>query len=351
MRWHPHDVVAGKLAPFLGPCTAQTVRCSNARDLGSKTNPCCLSHIYHIFAEMDRILADAGILWWLDYGSALGALRDGKVIPHDKDGDAGLLGDQWPAFLALEDRVLAAGLHWWHKPNAHRGRFSGGHMVKIRLSPRNHTNVDFFPWYPNGKGELDRQSYIGIDRFKGRERYFRLVELLREVGVDTPEDDYPVFGDVTVAPLFTLYDYSFRPPGLSVPEALEGARNARAMLDDELFIAPYVDIPAWCAERVAYSRGRLSSIEGPTLLVNHWPLVVEPTLRLAKQEMALWCGTAATRDLPVEHDAVGVIHGHLHMPEEIRVDGVPHFDVSLGYPFEQERMPRRAWPLPALKIR
>ena len=169
VRWHPHDVVAGKLAPFLGPCTAQTVRCSNARDLGSKTNPCCLSHIYHIFAEMDRILADAGILWWLDYGSALGALRDGKVIPHDKDGDAGLLGDQWPAFLALEDRVLAAGLHWWHKPNAHRGRFSGGHMVKIRLSPRNHTNVDFFPWYPNGKGELDRQSYIGIDRFKGRE--------------------------------------------------------------------------------------------------------------------------------------------------------------------------------------
>ena len=202
-------------------------------------------------------------------------------------------------------------------------------------------------WTP-GNHELFSR---GTDRFKGRERYFRLVELLREVGVDTPEDDYPVFGDVTVAPLFTLYDYSFRPPGLSVPEALEGARKAHAMLDDELFIAPYVDIPAWCAERVAYSRERLSSIEGPTLLVNHWPLVVEPTLRLAKQEMALWCGTAATRDLPVEHDAVGVIHGHLHMPEEIRVDGVPHFDVSLGYPFEQERMPRRAWPLPALKIR
>lgn len=201
-------------------------------------------------------------------------------------------------------------------------------------------------WCPGNHELFARRE----DRYQGRARYDRLVELLREVGVDTPEDPFPVFGDVTVAPLFTLYDYSFRPEGVTAVDALVDARASRATLDDELFIAPYVDVEEWCAERVAYSRARLAKVDGPTLLVNHWPLVVEPTRRMRQPGMALWCGTTATRSFARDYRAVGVVHGHLHMPEEIVVDGVPHVDVSLGYPFEQARMPRRAWPLPGLRI-
>ena len=200
-------------------------------------------------------------------------------------------------------------------------------------------------WCP-GNHELFARP---AERYRGRARYDRLVALLRDVAVDTPEDPFPVFGEVTVAPLFTLYDYSFRPEGVTAVDALLDARAARATLDDELFIAPFVDVEAWCAERVAYSRARLAEVTGPTLLVNHWPLVIEPTRRMRQPEMALWCGTTSTRSFARDHRAVGVIHGHLHMPEEITVDGVPHVDVSLGYPFEQARMPRRAWPLPTLR--
>ncbi|MDO5513529.1 metallophosphoesterase, partial [Corynebacterium sp.] len=195
-------------------------------------------------------------------------------------------------------------------------------------------------WCPGNHELFARRE----DRYRGRARYERLVTLLRDVAVDTPEDPFPVFGEVTVAPLFTLYDYSFRPPGVSAVEALIDARTARATLDDELYIAPFVDVEAWCAERVAYSRARLAEVSGPTLLVNHWPLVVEPTRRLRQPEMALWCGTTLTRSFAHDYAAVAVVHGHLHMPEEIVVEGVPHVDVSLGYPFEQVRMPRRAWP-------
>ncbi|GAB3708569.1 metallophosphoesterase [Corynebacterium nasicanis] len=201
-------------------------------------------------------------------------------------------------------------------------------------------------WCPGNHELFARPS----DRYQGRARYARLIDLLREVGVDTPEDPYPVFGDVTVAPLFTLYDYSFRPAGRSAAEALIDARAARATLDDELYIAPYVDVVEWCAERVAYSRERLTAVDGPTLLVNHWPLAVEPTRRLRQPDMALWCGTTLTRSFARDYRAVGVVHGHLHMPEEIMVEGVPHVDVSLGYPFEQVHMPRRAWPMPGLRI-
>ena len=54
-------------------------------------------------------------------------------------------------------------------------------------------------------------------RLRGEARYLHLVELCRSLGVLTPEDPYPVWedadGPVTVAPLFLLYDYTFREIG------------------------------------------------------------------------------------------------------------------------------------------
>ena len=48
---------------------------------------------------------------------------------------------------------------------------------------------------------------------RGVARYEALVKVCRRFGVLTPEDEFPVWagpgGPVTVAPLFTLYDYSF----------------------------------------------------------------------------------------------------------------------------------------------
>ena len=52
---------------------------------------------------------------------------------------------------------------------------------------------------------------------RGVARYEALVKVCRRFGVLTPEDEFPVWdgpgGPVTVAPLFTLYDYSFRADG------------------------------------------------------------------------------------------------------------------------------------------
>ena len=63
-------------------------------------------------------------------------------------------------------------------------------------------------------------------QLRGEARYRHLVELCRELGASTPEDPYPVWrgagGPVTVAPLFVLYDYTFRPAGTHTKrEALE----------------------------------------------------------------------------------------------------------------------------------
>lgn len=46
----------------------------------------------------------------------------------------------------------------------------------------------------------------------------------------TPEDPFPVFGGVTIVPLFTLYDYSFRKPGFTVEQALQAADDRQVFL-------------------------------------------------------------------------------------------------------------------------
>ncbi len=199
-------------------------------------------------------------------------------------------------------------------------------------------------WVPGNHELFNRKT----DRINGKARYRALVGQLRAIGVITPEDPYPVFGGVTICPLFTLYDYSFRPLGLTARAAVN---KAAVKLDDEIAIAPYVDIEKWCAERIEYSEDRLKATQGPKILVNHWPLVVEPTHRLRFPDIALWCGSTATQDWAVKHNAIMAIHGHLHIPVETRVDGISHIEVSLGYPFEKHPpQVQRPWPFPVMQI-
>ena len=200
-------------------------------------------------------------------------------------------------------------------------------------------------WAP-GNHELFSRA---TDRFRGREKYDELVAGCRELGVLTPEDPYATFGTVTIAPLFTLYDYSFRNPGSSVEAAVAQARDKGIVMTDEFAIAPFVDIRAWCWDRLAYSIKRLSRVSGPTILINHWPLVQEPTLNLRFPEVGLWCGTRHTRNWPQRFSAQAVVYGHLHMPAHMMVDGVEHIEVSLGYPREWQRhSSTQAWPFPLL---
>lgn len=202
-------------------------------------------------------------------------------------------------------------------------------------------------WVP-GNHELFCRS---AETHVGRAKYDALVQMCREIDVITPEDSFPVFGDTTIVPLFTLYDYSFRPSGMTVEAALDAAARKNVMMTDEIAIAPFADIRAWCWDRLAYSITRLSRVSGPTVLVNHWPLVQEPTLEMALPEIALWCGTRHTRHWPRRYNAKAVVYGHLHMPGEYELDGIVHHEVSLGYPREWARHDeQRVWPCPILEL-
>ncbi|MDI2028156.1 metallophosphoesterase [Saccharopolyspora sp. TS4A08] len=183
-------------------------------------------------------------------------------------------------------------------------------------------------------------------QLRGEARYLELVRRCRELGVVTPEDDFPVWtgrgGPVTIAPLFVGYDYTFRPAGTSTKEeALAVAHDSGVVCTDEFLLHPdpYPSRDAWCRARLDHSEKRLADCDPdlPTVLVNHYPLVRRPTDVLWYPQFAQWCGTTGTADWHLRHRAAAVIYGHLHIPRTTFHDGVRFQEVSIGYPREWKR--------------
>ena len=214
-------------------------------------------------------------------------------------------------------------------------------------------------WVP-GNHELWTTS----DPARGVAKYERCVALCRAHGVLTPEDEYQVFPGADgasghlVVPLFTLYDYSFCPPGMSPAEARAWAREADLECVDEhlLHPDPYPTREAWCAARCALSEARLAAAlerhAGPVLLIDHFPLRPELAVLPAIPRFKIWCGTTRTADWPRKYRASVVIYGHLHIRGTTHLDGVRFEEVSLGYPKQWARRaaagraPRQILPAP-----
>ena len=210
-------------------------------------------------------------------------------------------------------------------------------------------------WVP-GNHELFAQR-DDPSELRGESRYRHLVTLCRRLGVLTPEDPYPIWegpgGPVLVAPLFLLYDYSFGKNVAPTPaQALRRAHEAGVVCTDEFLLdpSPFPSRGAWCEVRVRDAERRLCEVEPslPTVLVNHYPLLAEPTRILRHPEFAQWCGTVRTADWHRRFRATAAVYGHLHIPRTTWHDGVRFEEVSLGYPRERARWPHR--PLPPRQI-
>jgi 3',5'-cyclic AMP phosphodiesterase CpdA len=183
-------------------------------------------------------------------------------------------------------------------------------------------------------------------RLRGLARYAHLVDLCRSLGVITPEDPYPVWpgpeGEVTIVPLFLLYDYSFLPEGSETKEqGLAHAYDTGVVCADEMMLHPdpYPSREAWCWARIEMTERRLADRDPalPVVFVNHYPLVREPTRVLRYPQFAQWCGTTRTHDWHLKYNALSVVYGHLHIPRVTWHDGVRFVEVSVGYPREWRR--------------
>jgi 3',5'-cyclic AMP phosphodiesterase CpdA len=194
-------------------------------------------------------------------------------------------------------------------------------------------------WVP-GNHELWTVRSRAKEELRGQAKYDHLVALCRRWGAITPEDPYPLWtgegGPRVIAPLFLLYDYSFRPDDVPQDRAVAWAEESGVLCTDEhlLHPDPYGSIPAWCAARVAAAEVRLAAIDPaiPIVLVNHYP-TDERVLRLELlPRFSIWCGTRRTADWHRRFRVEAVIYGHMHRRRIDVLDGVRFEEVSLGYP-------------------
>jgi 3',5'-cyclic AMP phosphodiesterase CpdA len=201
-------------------------------------------------------------------------------------------------------------------------------------------------WVPGNHELWTTSSSPGSpDAARGEARYWALIALARSFGVLTPEDPYPIWPGserpIAIAPLFMLYDYSFRPDWIAAPDVVEWAAADGIMMADEMLLVPdpYSDRGAWCAARVAGTAARLAALppEYATVLVNHYPLEREHALLPRIPRFTPWCGTRRTAGWHNRFRAVAVVYGHLHLPRQFEQDGVQFHEVSLGYPGQWDR--------------
>ncbi len=175
---------------------------------------------------------------------------------------------------------------------------------------------------------------------RGVAKYEELVALARSFGVLTPEDPYPTWegegGPCVIAPLFLLYDYSFRPDDVPADRALAWALEENLYCKDEVLLHfdPYPSREAWCAARCEETEARLQAIDAalPTLIINHFPLRQELARLPLIPRFSIWCGTRRTHDWHTRFRATAVVSGHLHIRSTRWIDGVRFEEVSLGYP-------------------
>ena len=175
---------------------------------------------------------------------------------------------------------------------------------------------------------------------RGVAHYERLVRLCRSYGVLTPEDPYarwPGDGPTrAVVPVFTLFDYSFRPASVPREQALAWAAEKGLRSNDEDLLAPdpYPRCDEWCAARVEATEARLASLPADVKLIMamHFPprgdLAVLPRI----PRFSIWCGTTRTDDWHRRFNIEAVTYGHLHLRSSRQIDGVRFEEVSLGYP-------------------
>lgn len=195
-------------------------------------------------------------------------------------------------------------------------------------------------WVP-GNHEL----WTVDEQFKGEDKYNQMIGVCRSAGVISPEDPFLTVRlqnrDYVIAPLFVLYDYSFRPAEVSLEGALGWAAESGIQCADEVYIhpSPHASLKAWCEARVQLSLERLRAIQpdASIVLVNHFPLREDLIHLPFIPRFRIWCGTKMTETWHKDFPVTVAVSGHLHYRRTDWRDGVRFEEVSLGYPRQWQR--------------
>ncbi|NXH15005.1 FKRP protein, partial [Bucco capensis] len=196
-------------------CSKETARCFGSVQAGTPryllsgrwTPPCCLLALRATARHVAAQLEAAGVRYWLEGGSLLGAARLGDIIPWDYDVDFGIYRDdvrkcRWLAAAAAgQEAVEDAEGFLWEKA-------AEGDFYRVHYSRSNRLHVDLWPFYPRG-------SLLTKDTWLGHPQDVEFPESLVQLRVPVP-----FAGFRAMAPKHTraFLELKFGPGAIERPE-------------------------------------------------------------------------------------------------------------------------------------
>lgn len=217
----------------------------------------------------------------------------------------------------------------------------GESIEHLRLAFSTATSCFDAVWWCPGNHEL--YTLPTSSSLRGEHKYQKCIELARQFDVITPEDDFVVWdgqgGPAVIAPIFTLYDYSFKPDDVAIDNAVSWAKEENIEATDEYLLHPdpYVSRQEWCKALVERFETKLEAAKAqfpslPFIIANHWPLRKDLVRLMSIPRFIIWCGTTLTEEWHRRFNAKAVVSGHLHIRRTDWKSGCRFEEVSLGYP-------------------
>jgi hypothetical protein len=194
-------------------CTARTRECCFYTWGADAVMPeCCVSHMQEVTFFLEDLLTRNGIRHWLDFGSLLGAVRNGELVPWDNDADIGIFEEDFEAVRALTPEITAAGYHVIGE-------------MRILYGPYNWNHVDIWRWWERD-GLLETHAAFdtrwiwpgAVDRIRFPRSYVEEFEEVRLYGKAFPAPS-PVheflrehrYGTSYLTPRRPILDIELRP--------------------------------------------------------------------------------------------------------------------------------------------
>jgi fukutin-related protein len=125
-------------------CSKNTKKCYHGWTPGpgawptNKSPTCCRKAVKELVFYTAKLLTQHNIKFWMDFGTALGAVRENAIIQWDKDADFGLLEEDYDKILSLKDQI--------HEESFDIATVSEPGVIRIYYSKVNRNQLDLFFW-------------------------------------------------------------------------------------------------------------------------------------------------------------------------------------------------------------
>jgi len=119
-------------------CTRTTPQCEQWQQEENGLRPaCCTDKLIEMIFSISDLLAAHNVIYWLDFGTLLGAVRHQELIPWDPEADISFYLTDESMLTMLAEEILDAGYVVRRNPKI-------PDLLKVAYSEQNHNYVDLF---------------------------------------------------------------------------------------------------------------------------------------------------------------------------------------------------------------